>query len=253
MTDDATENSTATPNDPRPAATLAYNQLADKLRRGVYPASSRLPGERDLAGELGVSRATLRQALVRLAEEGRLTASSQRGWYVAPQVMAEPPSVLQSFSEMARARGLRPTSRIRHQTVRPATFDEAARLRIAPSAPVLEVARVRGLDGTPVCLDENVLVAARVEKLVDADLTDRSLYEAMEQLCAIAIARSAYAVQAQAADAQTADLLEVAVGAPVLVGHEVTYDTAGVPVLTSTTTYRGDAYRFEADLYRPLP
>jgi GntR family transcriptional regulator len=36
------------------------------------------------------------------------------------------------------------------------------------------------------------------------------------------------------------------------VGHEVTYDADQVPVLLSTTVYRGDAYRFEADLYRPL-
>ena len=36
-----------------------------------------------------------------------------------------------------------------------------------------------------------------------------------------------------------------------LLGQEVTYDTDEMPVLVSATTYRGDAYRFEADLYRP--
>jgi GntR family transcriptional regulator len=68
----------------------------------------------------------------------------------------------------------------------------------------------------------------------------------------IVVARSSYAVQAVAAGEQTAELLDIAPGAPVLVGHEVTYDTEQVPVLLSTTVYRGDAYRFEADLYRPL-
>lgn len=55
-----------------------------------------------------------------------------------------------------------------------------------------------------------------------------------------------------AADERTADLLDIEPGAPVLVGHEVTYDADQVPILLSTTVYRGDAYRFEADLYRPL-
>ena len=233
-------------------ATVTYAQLAEALRRGVYPPSSRLPGERDLAAQLGVSRSTLRQALGRLADEGQLQRSSQRGWFVPQRVVGEPPSILQSFSEMARARGLRATSHILRQELRPATLDEAERLRIAPTARVVEVHRLRGLDAVPVCVDDSVLVGARVEGLVDADLENRSLYEALEALCDIRVARSSYSVQAKAADADAAALLEVAAGSPVLVGDEVTYDSAEVPVLISTTTYRGDAYRFQADLYRPL-
>lgn len=232
-----------------PAASVTYAKLADALRRGLYPASTRLPGERDLAAQLGVSRSTLRQALTRLADEGQLQRSSQRGWYVRPAVVGEPPSVLQSFSEMALARGLKPTSQILRQQVRAATFEEAELLHIAPATPVLEVHRVRGLDAVPICVDTSVVVGSG---LADADLEDRSLYEALETVCGIVVARSAYSVQAQAASASDAELLRVEEGSPVLVGREVTYDLAQTPVLTSATVYRGDAYRFQADLFRPL-
>lgn len=234
------------------AAQMAYAHLSDILRRGVYQEGTRLPGERDLAARLGVSRTTLRQALSRLAGEGHLQRSSQRGWFVPRRVVGEPPSVLQSFSEMARARGLRPTSHILAQTVRLASFEEAERLAIAPSARVLEVRRVRGMDAVAVCLDTTVVVAARAEALVEADLEDQSLYDVLASRCGVVVARSSYAVQAAAADSETADLLDVAAGSPVLVGREVTYDTDEIPVLTSRTVYRGDAYRFQADLYRPL-
>jgi GntR family transcriptional regulator len=237
---------------PGPAAQVAYTELADALRRGIYPEGSRLPGERDLAARLSVSRTTLRQALGRLAAEGLLERASQRGWFVARRVVGEPPSVLQSFSEMARARGLEPSSHILAQQVRPATFEEAERLRIAPSSRVLEVRRVRGMGAVPVCLDTTILVADRVEALVTADLEDRSLYDALAELCGVAVARSSYAVQAAAADRETASLLDIDEGSPVLVGQETTYDSTEIPVLTSRTTYRGDAYRFQADLYRPL-
>jgi GntR family transcriptional regulator len=237
---------------PGTAVDEAYARLADALRREVYGAGDRLPGERELAARLGVSRTTLRQALGLLADEGKLRRSAQRGWFVPPQVMGEPPSVLQSFTEMAKARGLRPTSHILEQHVRAATLEEASRLRIAPSAPVLVVRRVRGMDDVPICLDTTVLIGARVEPLVGASLEDRSLYEALDTLCGIVVARSSYVVQAKAADEQIASVLDIAVGAPVLVGDEVTYDTEQAPVLLSTTVYRGDAYRFEADLYRPL-
>lgn len=235
-----------------PAVRMAYNRLSDVLRRGVYAQGARLPGERDLAAQVGVSRATLRQALMCLAEEGRLQPSSQRGWFVSHDVIGEPPSVLQSFSEMARSRGLRPTARILHQGLRAATFDEAARLRIAPASTILAVDRLRGMDEIPICLDANVLVAARVQPLIEADLTDQSLYNNLQELCGVTIDRSSYAVQAEAANAYAAELLDLDEGAPVLTGHEITYDSSGAPVLISTTTYRGDAYRFEADLYRPL-
>jgi GntR family transcriptional regulator len=52
------------------------------------------------------------------------------------------------------------------------------------------------------------------------------------------------------ADAQLARLLDTVAGAAVLVGDEVGYTADGIPVLVGTNTYRGDAYRFQADLFR---
>ncbi|MFD2078026.1 GntR family transcriptional regulator [Actinopolymorpha cephalotaxi] len=234
------------------AAALAYARLAGALRRGVYPEGTRLPGERDLAGQVGVSRMTLRQALARLAGEGHLERSAQRGWFVPRRMVGEPPSVLQSFTEMARSRGLRPTSRVLSTQSRPATPEEARRLGLAGASTVLEIRRLRGLDDAPVCLDTTVLAGDRSGGLDGADLTDRSLYEALHTLCGVAVARSSYTVQAHAAAPEPARLLDLAVGAPVLVGSEVAYDTDDLPVLCGTTLYRGDAYRFQADLYRPL-
>ncbi|MGW1341093.1 GntR family transcriptional regulator [Kribbella sp. NPDC002412] len=235
----------------RSAGEVAYGRLTGGLRRGIYAPGSRLPGERGLAEQLGVSRATLRQALVRLADEGLLERSAQRGWFVPEKVVGTPPSVLQSFTEMARARGLRPTSRILDVRERQASLDEAELLGIAPAAPVLRVYRLRGMNEIPICLDDAVLIAERARALADVDLTDRSLYQALEETCGIVVARSAYTLQALIAGPEQADLLGLAANAPVLVGQEVTYDTAGLPVLISRTTYRGDAYRFQADLYRP--
>jgi GntR family transcriptional regulator len=230
----------------------AYFALSDSLRRGVYSAASRLPGERTLASDLGVSRATLREALSRLESENALTRSAQRGWFVPRPVVGEPPSTLQSFTEMARARGLRATAEILDRELRSATIEEAQMLRIAPGAEVLAIRRLRGMDGTPVCVDANVLALQHAAALRDVDLTNQSLYEVLERLCGLRIQRSAYSVQAEAATTELAHTLKVAVGSPVLVGRETAYMADGRPVLLGVNTYRGDAYRFQADLYRPL-
>ncbi len=47
--------------------------LIQAILDGVYPPRSNLPGERDLAGQLGVTRPTLREALGRLDRDGWLT------------------------------------------------------------------------------------------------------------------------------------------------------------------------------------
>lgn len=229
----------------------AYRKLAESLRRGAFPPGSRLPGERDLALSVGVSRATLRQALARLADEGQLNRSAQRGWFVPRQVVGEPPSTLQSFSEMARARGLTPGAAVLSQRVRAASFDEGRRLHLAPAAKVIELRRLRTMDGVPVCVDTTVVVWARVPKLADVDMTDRSLYETIEEVSEVRIARSSYTVRADACDVETARLLDIDPGTPILIGDETTYDVQGAVVLTGSMSYRADAYRFQADLYRP--
>lgn len=63
-----------------------YRQIADQLRqlidRGEYPVGSRLPTERALADLLGVSRPTVREALIALEVEGRVRIRVGSGIYV---------------------------------------------------------------------------------------------------------------------------------------------------------------------------
>jgi GntR family transcriptional regulator len=232
------------------AASHAYDKLTQELDVGLFAAGARLPGERELAERLGISRVTLRAALAVLEENGRLIRSAQRGWFVPANVLGEPPSTLQSFTEMARARGLRPTARLMNREVRTATLDEAERLRIAPASAVIQLDRLRGMEGTPVCFDVVVVPEQRAPQLATAPLEDVSLYETLRELCGVTIYRSAYGVTASTADATLAKLLNTTVGAAILIGEEIAYTAEGVPVLVGVNKYRGDAYRFQADLFR---
>jgi GntR family transcriptional regulator len=233
------------------ATDIAYRQLELGLKRGEFAPGARLPGERELSTRFGVSRVTVRRALTLLEAEGKLERSAQRGWFVNGEVVGEAPSVLQSFSEMARARGLHPTSRVLGQHLRPASIEESELLHMAPGAPVIELRRLRGMDSQPICVDLNVIKYEGAEAMASADMTDQSLYERLETLCGIWLHRSAYSVQADAADAEIASLLNCAVGAPILVGTEIAYTQDGQPVLLGVNRYRGDAYRFRAELFRP--
>jgi GntR family transcriptional regulator len=234
----------------KPAAEAARLALTAAIGNGVFGPGVRLPGERALAAQLSVSRETLRQALRQLADEGVLHPSPQRGWYVTTHMISDPPNVLQSFTDMAHARGLTPTTRVLASTQRPATLDEAERLAVAPASPVLDLRRLRSLDGIPFSVDHTVVALGRAPGLAEVDFTDASLYATLEDTCGVRLAHSSYSVSAHAADASTAELLRLDPGAPVLVGEEVTYDLADVPILRGRIIYRGDAYEFQATLYR---
>jgi GntR family transcriptional regulator, transcriptional repressor for pyruvate dehydrogenase complex len=54
-------------------------RLGTAIKLGLLPPGSRLPAERDLADELGISRSTLRQALTTLVQSGLLVAHRGRG------------------------------------------------------------------------------------------------------------------------------------------------------------------------------
>jgi GntR family transcriptional regulator, transcriptional repressor for pyruvate dehydrogenase complex len=64
-----------------------YQQIADQIRdlidRGGFEVGTRLPPERDLAQQLGVSRPSLREALIALDVEGRVEVRSGSGVYVS--------------------------------------------------------------------------------------------------------------------------------------------------------------------------
>lgn len=57
----------------------AVERLGVAIRAGMLPAGSRLPAERLLAEQLGISRSTLRQALTALVQSGHLVAVRGRG------------------------------------------------------------------------------------------------------------------------------------------------------------------------------
>lgn len=54
-------------------------RLATAIRLGVYPYGSALPPERELAGLLGVSRATVREAIAALRAAGMVSTTRGRG------------------------------------------------------------------------------------------------------------------------------------------------------------------------------
>ncbi|WP_288426658.1 FadR/GntR family transcriptional regulator [uncultured Agrobacterium sp.] len=88
-----------------------YQQVADQIREliegGEFQPGTRLPAERELAQKLGVSRPSLREALIALEIDGSVEIRMGSGVYVLPEQASQPTrtkSLGESPSELMQAR-----------------------------------------------------------------------------------------------------------------------------------------------------
>jgi GntR family transcriptional regulator len=234
---------------PEPLHEEVYRRLAHDIASGRLFPGARLPAERTIGAALGVSRATVRRALERLAAEGLVEATNGRRRVAGPTPLAEPPNALMSFTELGAARGLTASSVVLGAAVRAASIEEADRFGIAPGADLFELERVRRLDGISVALDHARVPLALAPALPTTDFASASLYETLDRAGA-AVVLADYTTEARIADAHEAEHLDTAAGSPLLVAKTAGYAEDGRLVELSETAYRGDRYRFRATLVR---
>jgi GntR family transcriptional regulator len=224
-----------------------YNEIGAQIAGGVLSRSGRLPPEREISEQLGVSRATVRRALAALEADGLIEAVQGRGTFVTSPRLFEPPNALMSFTELARGRSTTAGAVVLGQQVRPATIDEADRFRVAPGTELFELRRLRTVDALPVALDRSVVPLSAAPGLPDQDWTSASLYATLTRNGS-RVVRADYTVEARAATAEHAEYLEVAAGAPILFAETRGYTREGRLVEIGHIEYRGDRYRFRATL-----
>jgi GntR family transcriptional regulator len=221
---------------------VAKQQLA-ALIAAAEPGSA-LPTERELAVQLAVSRTTLRQALTELVSEGRLSRTQGRGTFVAvPPVthVRQLTSLSQDTSEGGQATRSRLISVSR---VRPSAI-EAAELGLGSTARVTRVERVRLVEGQPLA-HEVALLTGKLPGLARRLASVNSLYALLRDEYGVTIASAENSVETRLAGPDDAALLDVVVGAPLLVVRRLALSSAGEPVELTSSVFRGDRVRFVA-------
>jgi GntR family transcriptional regulator len=228
--------------------------LEEAIHSGRFRPGDRVPGERDLADQLGVSRITVRRALAELAERGVIERSARRGWFVRASVRMTEPEMLRGFAEMARAAGMRASATLLNRVVRPSTIDEAELFGIAPGLDLLELTRVHRLEGLVHSVEEATIPLVYAPGIEEVDFGDPSASLMLSVERAVGgISHADHFIDAIAADSRAAELLEVAIGAPMLRMYERLYDMTGRLVQVTDSLTRGDRTRYKNTVFRHLP
>lgn len=136
-------------------------RLHDQLSRiiAATPPGSRLPSEPALALQLGVSRATLREAMRTFETQGIIRRKQGSGTYVnqPPQVFKSGLEILESIDSMAERSGLSVTFGALDTERIPASSEEAQPLGVAPGSDLLHISRVILTEGHPVAFLIDIL------------------------------------------------------------------------------------------------
>jgi GntR family transcriptional regulator len=115
---------------------------------------------------------------------------------------------------------------------------------------VLKLDKLRLIEGQPFSIVINYLPESIGRRLSVDDLSDKPLLVVLEEKLNIKADEAVQSVEATAADADAASLLDVAIGDPLLRVERTVYDLRQNPVEYVSIRYRADKYYFTVRLKR---
>jgi GntR family transcriptional regulator len=225
-----------------------YIQIAEgligRIEAGELAPGDQLPPERELSEKLGVNRMTLRRALRVLEAQGLIVRKHGVGTYIAEPKIDRQMDAVFRFTRGMEKRGYTPGARLisLEQSVVDASL--ARELAVPISSSAYRIIRLRSINQEPVLIESYTIPMGRFPGLDGHDLEKRSIYEVMESEYGVAIVRARQSFEPVLASAFEADLLEVKVGAPLMLERRISFDQNNQPVEYGRDRYRGDRFRF---------
>jgi len=223
---------------------------ADALREAIvqkrFLAGSQLPPEMELIETLGVSRATLREALRALEEQGFIIRKRGLGTYVREQSIVKDLSLNFGITEMIAQAGYQPGLRDLAIRTDHATGAVAAALMLDDGAETLRIERVRTANNRPVVWSMDILSSALIggQSITEAYLEQKSLYAFLEERLQIRVARGVAQLFPTSANTELSAKLGIPKGSSLMRLTQTDFDTSDKPVLHSIEYHLPDAFVF---------
>ncbi|QIM17105.1 GntR family transcriptional regulator [Leucobacter insecticola] len=232
-------------------------QLAHLVEGLRLQGELKLPSERELAAQLGISRGGVRKGLATLIENGQVVQRVGRngGTYIrtvnVDSYIVSPPvapfTVSRSLNEVVGVptllvdQGYTPSTRILRAEERDAQKRERDQLGLSPGQRVVTIRRLRSANEVPLSLEEMTLPASVFPDLLSRDLS--SIYELMADGYGVSVVTAQERIGVGEATPSAAYLLKVAPGAPLFDIERIALDQNNRPIELSRDLFRADLTR----------
>ncbi len=225
-----------------------YVQVIERLKAdiesGIFKENEKFPSEFELARMLGVSRATLREALRVLEEDKIIIRKHGVGTFVNPKpLFSSGIEQLSSVSSMIRDAGMVPGT-IFMEVHEDCPNDEMiAKFDCTANDSLVTIKRVRTADGEPVvyCIDH--VLSKNLPSGADV-LLNESIFDSIEKTGDIRIVQAVANIEPVGYDDEASAILRCGVDVPLLVLLQCHYSADGEMVLYSKNYFRADKFSF---------
>lgn len=224
--------------EPRSRHEYVASELRQRIARKDYAVGQSLPTESALCKEFEVSRGPVRQALATLRNEGLIRVSQGKPAVVRSHDATQTLDTFTPFTQWAERTGRTAGSRTIEVARRRATEPAITALGMTSDDFVVEVLRVRLLDGEPAMIERTTFIDSVGSLMFDFDTDSGSItdylgtrgvsYDSMEHV-----------LDAVAATQVDSDHLGIDLGSPLMRERRTSRDQNGV------------AFEFADDRYRP--
>ncbi len=240
---------------PEPLYHQIFALLKSQIENGDFPFNSKLPAEEALAGDLGVSRITVKRAMNELAAAGYVTRFRGKGTIVS--FSSNMPPVRGNYltpMEHLRQLGFETEIELKNIEIVSATEDIARELFIPLETQVQVVERVRRLEGAAFSYIVNHTPLYVASKFNESKIAWRPFSTLLAE-AGHEVVSAEQTIIAETAKGKMAQALMLAEGAPVLTIRRVLRDRSGKAVQFTITNYRADRYQYHMvmDDLKPAP
>ena len=236
-----------------PAFSPLYQQIKALIMRSLQHAEWRpgeaIPSETGLAARFKVSQGTVRKAIDELAAENLLVRRQGKGTFVATHAEERVQfRFLRLMPDGGEAGGM--TRRLIDCKRQRAPAEVARALRLRASDPVIRARRLLSFRGLPVVLDDIWLPSSLFKGLTVERLAAHPgpMYGLFESEFGVRMIRAEEKIRAVAADAASAELLGLPVGAPLLSVERLAYTYGDQPVELRRGLYSTASHHYRNEL-----
>ncbi|WP_108669635.1 GntR family transcriptional regulator [Peribacillus acanthi] len=224
-----------------------YLQVIDKIKQdiaeGIYKEKEKLPSEFELAKQLGVSRATLREALRILEEENAIIRRHGVGTFVnARPLFTSGIEQLNSVTSMIKQAGMKPGTIFLSSSTQQPSEEDIRKFNCDENEDMVVLERVRTANDEPVvyCLDK-ILQSNLPESFSHHD---GSIFEKLEIQSSINITYAVAHIEPIGYHEKISPILECDPETALLVLKQMHYDEMDRPILYSVNYFKADKFSF---------
>jgi len=219
-------------------------QIRSEFGDGRFSPGTLLPSENDFVDAFSVSRTTVRKALRLLEDEGFLERRQGQGTFLMKGAFTRRVSSGLDFVSHTSRSGGRPGTQLLSSTLRPRSIAEQTLFETEATDQVLEIVRLRLLNGEASVLQTSVLPFPGLKELPKREFEARSLYKIIEREYRTKVGRIREVLNCVIASKEVQDTLGLTGPTAVFVSHRIAYDEAGSVIEVSRNFIRPDRYSF---------